>query len=284
MRAGHRGQQTLNITMKSRFTTTMYDGTDAEGNTVRKPDLGGIEDTNNYTLTGDNTDSSGVLVAVTGTPTELDTVRGATATTEQTDADAQAWRQNRGLAPGVENSDIPDVEVDDMLNQFAHSDVLSTYEEDKVRVIQNFTQDLTGDERRTVFNRHGVGSVEELLYQLGETEVRDFVTEWGISAIPSHLDTATVARSVIQNQTVGFRRLQDQEMTAINKAAKAKGLERADELTPNTRADMSGQMSDRAKRMLSGHHSDHADMVDYLKGNSTPPWANDANPPAKGSP
>lgn len=270
--------------MKSRFTTTMYETTNSDGEPERLPDLGGIETEDQHTVSGDDVGGSGVLVAVTGTAAQLDTVRGASATTEVTDAEAETWRAERGLTPSVENSDRRDIEIDQMLNQFAPPDVLDTHEENKVRVIQNFDEDLSTEEQWTVFGRYDVASPEELLYTLDEAALADFVAEWGISTIPSHLDTADVARSVISNQTMGFRTLQDQEVTAMNKVAKAKGLTRASELSNNTRSDMSGSMSDRTKRLLMGNHADHSDMMAYLKGNASPPWGTSETPPAKGSP
>lgn len=263
----------------------MYEGTDSDGNPVRLPDLGGIEDSNPYTITGDNADGTEVLVAVTGTSTELDTARGATTTTELTDADAETWRADQGLPAAAEHSDVPDVEVNEMLDQFTPTDVLDTAEENAVRLVQNWTQDLSRDERVTVLNNHEARSVREVVTTATDTEITDIISTYNVGTIPSHLDTSTVARSVIQMQTLGFQVLQDQEVTAMNKAAKAKGLDKASELTKNTRSDMSGSMSDRARRLLGGAHADHADMMDYLKENvSTPPWDGDVNPPAKGSP
>lgn len=145
---------------------------------------------------------------------------------------------------------------------------------------------LTREDRQRILGNNNANGLTDLMYQTDASERAKIVSDYGLDSLPSHLSTSTIARSVIQNQTRGRCVLQDQEVTALNKVARAKGLNKASELTANTRADMKGEMGDRTKRLLDGYNADHKDMCDYAinENDGTPPWDGDVNPPAKGNP
>lgn len=258
--------------------------TDADGANV--PDLGGYETDGDVHYSVMDRGDGTCVVRVTFPESKYSGITGATATTELDDAAALSEIQAVHPNAILENLDQPDVEVDAMLDEFTVFDLLDDEEMDKAYIIHNWTKGpLTREDRQAVLEEYGARDLRQLLYKMTPSDMDTFTSEHGLDTLPSGLSPAVVARSVIQNQTRGRQVLQDQEVTAMNKAARVKGLNRATELTKNSRSDMSGTASDRLKRLLDGYNADHADMLDYLKGNvTTPPWDGDANPPAKGNP
>lgn len=265
--------------------------TDAEGANV--PDLGGAEtnDDVNYSVY-DRTQNGGTgcLVQVTAFPSEMDTIKNASVTTEVTDDDVLAddtvpfGNGNSGL----ESLDQPDVEVDEEMDKLAVSDVLDADEMNRAYIVHNWTRGpLERSDRRAILSKYGAGDLRELLYVTDAAERETITTNYSLDSLPGNLATSTVARSIIQNQTRGTQVLQDQEVTAMNKAAKALGRNRCEELSEHTREDMDGEMGTIAKGLLDGHCGCHSKMLDYLKGRDgggPPPWANNSNAPAKGNP
>lgn len=270
----------------TQFTTVTENG--AETNV---PDLGGEETDNAVQYSVYDRGDGTCLVRVTAPPTQMSNITSASVTTEVTDDDVDADDtvpfSQTGQGPGLENLDQPDVEVDEELDQFSLSDVLDAEEFDRAYIIHNWTRGpLEREDRRAILTEYNASDLRNLLYVTTEAERDAIVQEYGIDSLPGNLDTSTVARSVIQNQTVGRQVLQDQEVTALNKAAKVRGRERADEVSKHTRADMEGEMGHKCACMLKGRCTEHQEMLDYVKGRNGqgPPWTNDANPPAKGRP
>lgn len=275
--------------MKTRFTTSMYLGTDpSTGDQVRVPDLDGQEWDLHFTVTGDNASGgANVLVAVTGTQAELNTIRTAATPTEVTDDQAEDHRASLGLRRAIEASDIPDVEVRDEINTLTIDDVLDADEKNIVRITAEARRVVPRDELHDYLAVYDARHRNELAWAMSEQERQDFVDEYGLT-IPGSWEPVNAACALIQNgtQTYGLKVLQDQELTVFNKVAKAKGLSRADELAKNPRADMDGPMGATTEAILEGRHAEHQTMADYVteRGGQGPPWDGDVNPPGVGTP
>ena len=264
------------------FIDTSFTTVTQNGETVRVPDLGGHEtDSNVHYSVMDRGDGT-CLVRVTAPEATMASIEGATATTLVDDT--QAGTGIRSLHPqaGHENLDVPDVEVDQELNQFSIGELLDEDEQNTVAIIQTAHREIPREEFRSLLGTHDASNPFELVLNTSALERADIVSQYGLS-IPAHVDTATAARAVVTTPTVGRQVLQDQELTALGKAAKAKGLNRASEITKNTRADNVGELGATSRAQLEGKNAEHQAMLDYVKGNTTvPPWDGDVNPPAKG--
>lgn len=266
--------------------------TDAEG--ARVPDLGGYESNQDVQYSVyDRTQNggTGALVRVTAPSATMSDIVNATVTTVVTDQDVlddPSVPFGNGNV-GLESLDQPDIEVDEELDALNPSDVLDAEEMDRAYLIHNWTRGpLERADRREILNTHGASDLRNLLYVTDASQRDGIVQEYGLDSFPNtDLATSTIARSVIQNQTRGRQVLQDQELTAMNKLAKAKGLKKADELSKNTRDDMEGEMGHKCKCMLDGRNAEHKEMLDYCKerNGQAPPWAEAGEkPPARGNP
>lgn len=264
------------------MTTVVQDNED-----VRVPDLGGYETDSDVQYSLYDRGNGTTLTRVTAPAATMSNITGATVTTVVTDDDVIADDTvpfGNGIV-GLESLDQPDVEVDEELDALNPSDVLDAEEMDRAYLIHNWTKGpLDRSDRQQILAEYGADDIRNLLYTTTQSERDTIVQEYGINSLPGSMDTSTVTRSVIQNQTRGRQVLQDQEVTAINKVAKALGRNRADELSKNTRANNDGELGQTAKKMLDGRNADHKSMLDYIKNrnNQGPPWDGEKNPPAKG--
>lgn len=260
---------------------------------ARVPDLGGFESNQDVQFSvydREQNGGTGALVRVTAPASIMDDIIGVAVTTVVTDQqviDDEGVPFGNGNV-GLESLDQPDVEVDEELDALNPSDVLDAEEMDRAYLIHNWTRGpLERDDRHTILEEYDVTDLRELLYATTPSERDSIVQEYGLASFPNDaLDTSTIARSVIQNQTVGRQVLQDQELTAMNKVAKAKGQDKADLLPKHTRADNDGELGQSALDILQGKNAAHQKMVDYAKGRNGqgPPWTDGESPPGKGSP
>lgn len=261
------------------------------------PDLGGYEtDSDVHYSIYDRGDGT-CLTRVTFPASKESGIVDASATTEVTDSDVDSDDTvpfSTGGPVGLESLDQPDIEVDQALDTLTVDDVLDTEEKDRAYIIHNWTRGrdenddplLNREDRQRILGNHNASDLADLMYKSDASQRAKIVSDYGLDSLPSHLDTSTVARSVIQNQTRGRQVLQDQEVTAMNKVAKALGRNKSNELTKNTREDMEGEMGQGSKNLLDGRNDEHKKMLDYIKDRNGqgPPWDGDKNPPAKGNP
>lgn len=268
--------------MKAHIDTTFTTVTE-NGEETRVPDLGGYETDSDVRYSVMDRGDGTLVARVTAPATTMSNITGASATTELTDADAQTALDAHRPGATLENLDQPDIEVDQELNAFAVSDVLDAEEQDRVAIVLTARRQIDRSTLQDLMQAHGAQSVEELATVVSTADADRIVTDHGLS-IPNHVDTATAGRAAVAVQTVGGTVLQDQELTAMNKVAKAKGLTDAANLSKNTRSDNAGDMGQFTLDLLEGKQSAHGQMLDYIKGNAASPWPSTENPPAVGSP
>lgn len=188
---------------------------------------------------------------------------------------------------GLESIDVPDIEIDNVLNSFKPDDILDAEEMDKAYIIQNWTTGILDEnDRSEILLNYNSSNLQELLYKIDEGVLESIVQEYGINSFPKYVDTSIIARSVIQNNTRGVQVLQDQEITAMNKVAKVKNRRRSYELSKNSRENMVGEMGKKCKCILDGKNYEHKEMLQYCMGKKDePPWIEDGErPPALGNP
>lgn len=277
------------------FIDTQFTTVTEDGEQTRVPDLGGAESNNDvqYSVYDREQDGgTGALARVTAMPQQMQQIEQSSVTTVVTDDDVVADDSVPfgGQNVGLESLDQPDIEVDEELDALAPDDVLDIEEMDRAYIIHNWTRGpLERDDRQNILEQYGASNLRNLLYETGPRERSAIVQEYALDSFPNdNLDTSTIARSVVQNQTKGRQVLQDQELTALNKAATALGREKASTLPKHSRADNSDEMGQSTKDLLDGRNGSHKQMLDYVKGRNGrgPPWDGDSDesPPGKGQP
>lgn len=272
--------------MKAYIDTSLTTVTE-DGEETQAPDLGGFETDGDVHYSVMDRGDGTCVARVTAFPATMQGIKDASATAVLTDDEAGSALMAHRPDATLENLDQPDVEVDDELDALSPSDVLTTPERRRAELVHNWTRELSRAQREEILvDNPGARGPRDLVHALTADELRALLNDYGIGYIPSHLPTSTVARSVVQLPTAGRRVLQDQEVTALNKAAAAAGRERSSELSSNTHEDNAGEMGATALDLLSGSNAAHEEMLDYVKGRNGqgPPWDGDANPPAVGRP
>ena len=260
------------------FTTKVEDGEES-----RVPDLGGLEEDQDVRYSVMDRGDGTCLVRVTTYEDKMQKIL-EDKVTELVDEEAREEIEKQHPNSGLENLDQPDIEVDEEINKFGADEVLDTEEKLMARIVHNWSG-LSRDQKQNVRRNYDYTDVRDLIHDMGEEELREFIEKYEIGEIPEHLDTSTLARSVVQKPTVGRQVLQDQEMTCMSKLARCKGLNRCDELTKNTQCDNEGELGRETKMCLKGCNENHEKMRRYVvkEEDSEVPWENDSNPPAKGS-
>lgn len=266
--------------MKNWINTSFTTGVDG----ANIPDFGGAEtnDSVQYSVMdkGDGT----CLTRVTADTTTMDTITSASTTTVFTDSQAKSALYDHRPQAFPENLDVPDIEVTNTLNTLSIGRILTKDEQTQARLILRWSRDLTHAEQAAILYQHDAISVPEVVTTTTPTQQREIIDSYSINTVPAHIDTATAARCVIQSPSVGTQVLQDQELTAMMKIAKAKGREKADELSQNTRSNTDGGLNDHAKAILQGKQTEHGEFLEYMKGNRSPPWNSTASAHANGRP
>lgn len=268
--------------MKELIDTTFTTVTENEEQ-VRVPDLGGVETDSDVQYSVMDKGNGDCLVRATFPAGKYDDV--VSAGTVLSDEEADMVIKAHHPRSGLENLDQPDVEVDELLDEHDVTEVLDAEEQMQLRVVYNWRDDLDADDRSRVLAQNRVDDPRLLVDKLDKAELAEVISEYEIGNIPDHIPTSTAARAVVQVQSKGRQVLQDQEMTAMMKVARAKSRKDADKMSKNTRADNDGKMNSHCECVLDGKNKEHQEFLEYCKGERTdPPVPDGENPHAKGTP
>ncbi len=253
----------------------------------RLPDLGGHELDRDVRfsvmLRGDGT----CLCRATFPASKEEDILATQSVEERTDEEADRILKKHRPEASLENLDQPDVELDKILNGYDVDEVLDEEEKIIVRVLHNWKRGLTSRERREILSDYNQPSVQKLVHEVSTDQLREIIGQYSLGPVPDHLDTATLARSIVQIPTVGRQVLQDQEVTTIFKVARAEKLSEAGSIPKNTNVLSGGsgtlRVSDAGESigklvegLLRGENKPHRETLRYVKGEATPPWVHSA--------
>lgn len=260
------------------FTTVTQDGQE-----TRVPDLGGVDGDSDVRYSVMDRGDGTCLVRVGAPEAKMQTIVDASATSVVTDDNAESDLSANRPRATHENLDVPDPEVDALLNEHTHDEVLDSEEKLQIQITLGWSK-LSREDRVEILGQNGYDDPRALVINEDEATMQGIVDSYPFEAFPSHLDTATVARAAVQLPSVGKQTLQDQEVTAMNKAAKAKSRTDCDKLSKNSFTENTGEIGPECKCILEGKNKEHCNMLDYVKGKAGTPWASGNNPPAVGQP
>lgn len=250
------------------FTTITQDGQE-----TRVPDLNGYEADGDVQYSVMDRGDGTCLTRVTAPAETMDNIVNATETTLLTDEEAEeSLGENRERA-SLENLDQPDVEVDQMLNEHSIDDVLTDADKDVANIVLNWSS-LGRGQQVQILRDYDSDSPQDLVEDVSVNSLAEIVDGYAeIDGIPDYIDTATAARIATQRATSGNQTLQDQELTALDKAAIARECPNCDEIPNSTRGESPESMSGFAKEIVNGGNYSHNEMLEYVKGNTdTAPW------------
>lgn len=254
--------------IETSFTTVTEDGQE-----TRVPDLGGYETNQNVQYSVMDKGDGTCMCRVTAPETTMEEMRSNSATTtlQETEAE-QKLSANRERAT-LENLDQPDVEVDEILNKHSIDELLTDADKDVANIVLNWSS-LDREDKQEILEEYNSNSPQDLIEDVPDSALTQIVIGYDeFDGIPDHIEPATAARIATQRATVGNQVLQDQELTAIDKAAIAEGLPNADEIPSSSRGESPNEMSDIGKEMVKGSNDMHKEMLEYLKGRKpTAPW------------
>lgn len=240
---------------------------------TRVPDLGGYEGESDVQYSVMDRGDGTCLVRVTAHEADMNNIQDVTGVTVLSDEQAaHSLDENRPRA-SLENLDQPDVEVDELLNQHTIDEVLTDVDRDVANIVLNWSS-LDREDQTDILVEYDADSPQELVEDAADTQLAKIVRDHDrLDGIPDHIDTATASRIGTQAPTEGGQVLQDQDLTAMDKVAKAKGRPNSGSIPNSSRGEVPENMSQIARDIVNGTGDAHNRMLEYIKGNSAgAPW------------
>lgn len=249
---------------------------------VRVPDLNGLEQAEDARYSVCDLGSSKCLAVVSLSSSRFERLHDSDKIAFLSDKQVVADSSNPLTPSTLEKLDQPDIEVDRELDQLEPEKVLKEEELQRVYLIQNWRY-MGESKREDVLDTLGAANLRDAM-RSGVEDIGGVVERYGIDKLPDSVKTSRAVRSVVQRPTCGTKLLQDQELTAMNKIAKAQDRPRSEELPHNTREVSEGVAGETSRRLLLGHLDPHGEMLDYLKKDyeGSTPWGSE-RPPGSGS-
>ncbi|MDY6788498.1 MAG: hypothetical protein SVV03_00900 [Candidatus Nanohaloarchaea archaeon] len=267
-----------------RFVRTSVTGTGQEDDS-RRPDLGGLEDDENvhYSMYDEEPDDSVCMARVTAPAEKMKEIERVGEVTVIDDEDARKVLKKHTPHADLENLDQPDVEVDEMINRQDPEQVLSEEKQLRVRIIQEWTQEVPREKRHELLEQANARNVGGLVHRMSEEKLREIVEQHDLTEIGDlHHDTSVIVRSAVALPSRGNQVLQDQEFHAIKKVAEAKQVQRVDYIPDDghvlakaeaeNRDNTPEELKKRVKAIIDGRNAEHQEMVDWMKDRGEPDW------------
>ena len=258
--------------MKRFIDTEFTTVTEVEQET-RVPSLGGYETNDDVQYSVMDRGDGTCLVRVTAPSATMSEIESASETTVMTEQEASESLSSNRERANLENLDQPDIEVDQILNKYTVEDLLTEEDKQVANIVLNWSS-LPRGAKQNILDNYNTNTPQDLIEDVPDSTLASIVdSRPEFDGIPDHIQPATAARIATQRATAGNQVLQDQELTALDKAAVAEGCPSCEEIPSSSRGERQQDMGSLALDVVRGSEEAHDKMLEYVKGNTdVAPW------------
>ena len=256
-----------------RFIDTEFTTVTEADQETRVPSLGGYETDDDVQYSVMDKGDGTCLVRATFPEAKEDEIRNANVPTIVPEYEAEQQLDSNRERATLENLDQPDVEVNEILNKHSIDELLTDADKDVANIVLNWSS-LDREDKQDILEEYNANSPQDLVEDVPDSALTQIVLDHDeFDGIPSHIEPATAARIATQRATVGNQTLQDQELTAMDKAAIAEGCPNCEDIPSSSRGESPDEMSEIGRKVVEGSNDMHDEMLEYLKGRKpTAPW------------